>query len=192
MSIFTTGQVKYRTHIPPGTIQRYIKTFAEHFSEAARVPDKSRRYTEDDVQKINIIRKMYQTHAAEHEISAALAGVIESHALPVGDFENVLQLAEAARLAQIEAEKSAQRANESQLGISDRLKYYDNQYFEFKKRIKILEEENERQKKNMQRVLSALDHEGLLDNETQQSAQLPRAEKKKSIIKELAESLRNF
>ena len=64
MSMFKTSQVKYRTQIPPGTIQRYIKTYPEFFSEAARRPEKSRRYTEDDVQKLNVIRKMYKTHAA--------------------------------------------------------------------------------------------------------------------------------
>lgn len=137
--MFTTAQAHWRTKIPVPTIQRYIKDFANQFSEAARRPDKSRRYTESDIQKLNVIRKMYQNHAPEYEIRLALDGVIESHALPVSEFENMLQIAEAARLAQIEAEKSAQRANESLLGIESRLRYYSDKYFETRQMNRELE-----------------------------------------------------
>lgn len=157
--MFTTGQVNWRTKIPVPTIQRYINDFANHFSEAARVPSKKRRYTETDVQKLFVIRKMYQVHAPAHEIKAALDGVIENHTLPDGEFENVLQIAEAARLAQIEAEKSARRANESYLGIESRLKYYHDKYLETQKKNIELEARLKHMETMYKIILKELDFE---------------------------------
>jgi DNA-binding transcriptional MerR regulator len=163
MTLFKTSQVAWRTKIPVGTMQRYIRDYAEFFSKGASVPNKSRRYTEDDVQKLLIVRELNRAHANEVDIRAALSGEIPSAELPFSEFESVVQIAEAARQAKVDAEKSAARARQHLLDMEDRLKRYTRQMFETREDLQKLATLVNAYTGQLNVVLDAMESEGLIE-----------------------------
>lgn len=163
MNLYTTSQISGLTRLPIKTIQRYIKNFPDAFSEMARKPRKGRRYTTQDADNLLTIRRMSQNHAKEYQIDLALKGALESPALPMVETENLLHIAEGARQAMIEAENSARRANESDLSIAVKLKYYDDHYFENRRMQRILEARMKRFEERLMRILEYFDSEGVID-----------------------------
>jgi DNA-binding transcriptional MerR regulator len=68
----TTGQVSGLLGIPSCTLQRYVREFRKHFSESARITNRGRRWTADDIDTLMIIRKMHQSQEGLQAIDQAL------------------------------------------------------------------------------------------------------------------------
>jgi DNA-binding transcriptional MerR regulator len=162
---YTTSQVSGLTHLTLKTIQRYINNFPDYFGEAARKPRKGRRYRTQDVDNLLTIRRMSQHHAKKFEIEIALRGVVESPALPMVETENILHIAEGARQAMIEAEKSAQRANEILLTIEERLTRYSDSSSYVSKQNRILEARMKRYEDRLARLLEYFDEMDVIDGD---------------------------
>jgi hypothetical protein len=92
-----------------------------------------------------------------------LRGIGESPALPMVETDNILHIAEGARQAMIEAERSAIHANNSDLSIMAKLKYYDDHYFENRKMQRILENRMKAYEDRLARILEFLHDEGVFD-----------------------------
>jgi DNA-binding transcriptional MerR regulator len=56
LDLHTSGEVTGLTKVPAVTVQRYVKTFPEFFSDRAKIHTKGRRYTTKDVELILVIR----------------------------------------------------------------------------------------------------------------------------------------
>jgi DNA-binding transcriptional MerR regulator len=75
-----TSYVEGMTNIPQRTIQEYVKTFRDHFSERARQTVKGRRFLPADIEKLQLIKRLRAERVPDDEIKAYLSGKAE---LPV-------------------------------------------------------------------------------------------------------------
>jgi DNA-binding transcriptional MerR regulator len=146
--LFTTGEVAGLLYISAATIQRYIKTFPESFSEGARKPSRGRRYNSDDVRKLYTIHHLYNQRFRESSIRQALSrGVLA----PVGEkfqVEDALEIVETARgqFAGAEyfarqARSAAQTAKSSVDTVSHELGRYKDLIDRLEGRIRKIENE---------------------------------------------------
>lgn len=65
---YTTRQVSGMTGIPVVTMQRYIKTYPEGFSDRAKIPARGRRYTPRDIAIILLIRSLLKQRKSPGQI----------------------------------------------------------------------------------------------------------------------------
>jgi DNA-binding transcriptional MerR regulator len=66
----TTGQVSGMTGIPIETIQRYIKTYPECFSDGSRRSARGRRYVDHDIKTLLLIRSLIGKKMSQADIRA--------------------------------------------------------------------------------------------------------------------------
>jgi DNA-binding transcriptional MerR regulator len=69
-----TSYVSGMTKIPQRTIQEYIKTFRDHFSERARQTVKGRRFLPADIDKLQLIKRLRAERVTDDEIKSYLSG----------------------------------------------------------------------------------------------------------------------
>ena len=112
---FTTGEVVGITQIPLKTIQRYIKQFPEGFSGLARQQKKGRRYQGQDLKNLLLIRHLFRSHKKSIMIHAALLGEWTPDSLPWLEIENVMEVAQSARLEMLETGKHVEKARKDRL-----------------------------------------------------------------------------
>ena len=70
METYSSDNVVGMTGIPACTIRRYIRDFRSFFSESAQQPNRGRRYTSDDMRKIQSIRHLYSERQSNEKIRA--------------------------------------------------------------------------------------------------------------------------
>lgn len=64
--MFTPAQVSETLHIPLSTLRRYAADYADHLSDQAKQPGKSRRYSDRDILVLEKARQLLQAgHNAE-------------------------------------------------------------------------------------------------------------------------------
>lgn len=118
----TTGQICGLTHIPLKTLQRYVHDFREFFSESAQKPTKGRRFTQQDTEKLLLIRRLYFERTTPDRIRAALAGDWSPPAKPMYDTLDALNLVEAARQEKERSKdyskKAAYEAQQAQFAVN--------------------------------------------------------------------------
>jgi DNA-binding transcriptional MerR regulator len=71
---YSTGQVSGMTEIPIRTMQDYVKSFREFFSEAARKTAKGRHFTELDIKRLLIIKRARSQRIQDEEIKKIFTG----------------------------------------------------------------------------------------------------------------------
>jgi len=69
--MFTPGQLSDMLSIPPSTLRRYVKQFADHLSEEA-TKKRGRRFTERDVAVLARARELIQQGRSPEEVTALL------------------------------------------------------------------------------------------------------------------------
>lgn len=70
---YTTGQVSGMTRIPVPTMRAYVARYREFFSPQAQIPNRGRRFSPEDVEKLLLIRHLSQERRSQEEIRQALA-----------------------------------------------------------------------------------------------------------------------
>jgi DNA-binding transcriptional MerR regulator len=103
--LFTTGKVLGLTRLKIATVQRYIKTFPEFFSDTARIPTRGRRFTGEDVKILLLIKHLYSSGENKSEITKALNGEKELPAVAWFEFEDMFEIATRATHAAARAEE---------------------------------------------------------------------------------------
>lgn len=103
--LFTTGKVLGLARLKLSTVQRYVKTFNEFFSEAARIPTRGRRFTGEDVKKLLLIKHLYSLRETKANIAKALSGEKELPAVAWFEFEDMFEIATRATQAADRAEE---------------------------------------------------------------------------------------
>lgn len=73
---YSTGQASGITRIPIRTMQDYVKSFREFFSEEARQPSKGRRFTDPDIDKLLTIQRLRAERFPDEDIRKVLAGEV--------------------------------------------------------------------------------------------------------------------
>lgn len=108
--LWTTGQTSGLTHIPPQTLRRYVHLYREFFSETAQRPSKGRRFTQQDINNLLMIRHLYNANHGLEKIQAALKGEWVPPAKPQYDNLDALTLVENARQQMTNAGDYARQA----------------------------------------------------------------------------------
>jgi DNA-binding transcriptional MerR regulator len=111
--LWTTGQTSGLTQIPPQTMRRYVQDYREFFSESAQRPTKGRRFTQQDINNLLMIRHLYNSNYSPERIKAALKGEWVPPAKPQYDSMDALTLVETARQQMESAADYAQQARYS-------------------------------------------------------------------------------
>lgn len=71
---FTTSEIIKITSLKLSTVQRYIRTFMDFFSSGARLPDRRRRFTSQDIKTLLLIKYLYSIRESKSEITKSLRG----------------------------------------------------------------------------------------------------------------------
>lgn len=103
----TTGETSGITGIPIKTIQHYIKSYPEGFSETARQPNRGRRYSLRDIKTLLIIRNMRSHREPPDKIREAITG---EQTESIADVAEAITIASAAVRAFDEAGNYAEEA----------------------------------------------------------------------------------
>jgi DNA-binding transcriptional MerR regulator len=93
----STGQTSGLIGMSIQTIQRYVRKYAEHFTEHARQPKKGRRFSSKDIRSLLIIRSLMIAHN-KRDIEATLNGETDYTVYEITDFMSMfINLAEMQR-----------------------------------------------------------------------------------------------
>ena len=71
---FTTSEIIKITSLKLSTVQRYIRAFKDFFSPGARLPDRRRRFTSQDIKTLLLIKYLYSIRESKSEITKSLRG----------------------------------------------------------------------------------------------------------------------
>lgn len=111
--IYTAGQVSGITGIHPASIRRYVQDYREFFTEGAQRPSKGRRYSQEDVKRLLLIRHLNQEHRPKETIQAALKGVWAPAAQRTYDTFDALALVDTAKGQMTSAANYAREARQA-------------------------------------------------------------------------------
>lgn len=143
MNTYHTRTVEGQTSIPIRTIQDYVRDFRDHFSETARKPSKGRRFTDDDIDKLQTIQRLRAERVADEEIRKVLTG------------EKPLKLAH--QFSETEVKNFAARALEYFEYANDALKRAHQLVKEANAKITTLEQERELLRKDYRALRDRVD-----------------------------------
>jgi DNA-binding transcriptional MerR regulator len=73
---YNTSQVSGMTGIHVRTMQDYVQSFRENFSEAARQPSKGRRFTDADIKTLLTIKRARSQRISDEDIKKIFSGEI--------------------------------------------------------------------------------------------------------------------
>lgn len=108
--LWTTGQTSGLTQIPPQTLRRYVHDYRQFFSESAQRPTKGRRFTQQDIDYLLLIRHLYNNNFGPEKIESALKGEWVPPAKPQYNNLDALTLVENARQQMASAGDYARQA----------------------------------------------------------------------------------
>ena len=104
----STGEASGITNTPATTIRRYIRDFRSFFSEQATRPTPGRRYTENDIKIILLVRHLYFQRYSRSQIDQVLSGELGLPGAESYQVEDLAQLLEKT-LAEVEKAKDIYR-----------------------------------------------------------------------------------
>lgn len=133
-SPITTGRAAGICNLTQKTMRRYIKLFPEFFSSEACKVTRGRRFTAQDLNNLQIIRRLFYDRQKIETIRAALRGEWTSPAKSLYQLEDITGLIENARL-EIE---QAEMVNNKAIELSSRSD--SNLYHMNKKLIQIIDQ----------------------------------------------------
>ena len=144
MTHLTTAQIIALTGIPEVTIKRYIKRFPERFTDQAKRTTRGRRYTDEDLALLLLIRRLLSERTKPEDIKQRL----ESEHLPTLKYMTPLyNLGDMARISR-EADKRLKDMNQFAHQLRRTRKVYIDHtiaLFDFvKKQNEVIQEQAER------------------------------------------------
>ena len=96
---YTTGEIIGLTSLKKSSVQRYIRTFKEFFSDQAQLPNRRRRLTSEDVKRLFQIKYLYSIRESKEEIIKSLRGEKINPALAWVEISTALDIASSAKIA---------------------------------------------------------------------------------------------
>ena len=101
---FTTGEIIKLTTLKLSSVQRYIRSFQDFFSPGARLTDRRRRLTSQDVKTLLLIKYLYSIRESKSEIIKSLRGEKIVPAVSWIEISHALDIASSAEKARKECE----------------------------------------------------------------------------------------
>ena len=124
--ILSTGQISGLTQIGYMTLYRYVKDFYKFFSPSVKRHKRGRRWTLDDLEKVQAIRYLHHERTSKKEIEKKLSSGWKPEINPIYSRETLSRIIEQNLLQSKESRQMVKDVQKSLNDIKDYKKHLEN------------------------------------------------------------------